>query len=277
MPNRVIKESIKRSADIDSLTWFDECLFYRLIVTVDDYGCFDARPVLLKSELFPLKENVTKKSVEESLQRLVSVGLVRLYTVDDKPYLYLPTWEKHQRQRNKQRKFPAPPEWSFKKESAQDDGQPSNACQSFDGQLTVNCQSNDGQETADCQPESESESEIYSCPEPGVPDEKIARKTRKKPEPLPHDHKAYKAARWLSRKISERMPERKEDDEEDLQRWARDIEKIHRLDGYAWELISDVLVYSQEDRFWQTNILSGNALRRSFEKLMAREMQKYHE
>ena len=110
MPNRVIKESIKRSPQIDSLTWFEEVVFYRLIVTADDYGCMDGRPILLKNELFPTRENVTRKSVEEAITKLVAVGLLFQYEVDGRPYLAFPTWEKHQRIRNKHRKFPAPPD-----------------------------------------------------------------------------------------------------------------------------------------------------------------------
>ena len=37
MPNRILKESICRSDTIDHLTWFEEVLFYRLIVSCDDY------------------------------------------------------------------------------------------------------------------------------------------------------------------------------------------------------------------------------------------------
>ena len=110
----------------------------------------------------------------------------------------------------------------------------------------------------------------YSCPEQSVQDEKKDKKKRKKSDPIPEDHKAYKAAKWLSKQIKKRMPERKDYTEDDLQRWARDIEKINRIDGYDWPIISDILVFSQEDKFWQTNILSGDALRRNFEKLMAR-------
>ena len=44
MPNRIIKESVCRSDSIDSLSWFEEVLFYRLIVVCDDYGRFDGRP-----------------------------------------------------------------------------------------------------------------------------------------------------------------------------------------------------------------------------------------
>lgn len=111
MPNRVIKESIKRSPQIDSLTWFEEVVFYRLLVTADDFGCMDARPLLLKSELFPIKEGVTKKAVEDAINRLASVGLLQKYEASGMPYVCFPKWELHQRIRTKHRKYPAPPEW----------------------------------------------------------------------------------------------------------------------------------------------------------------------
>ena len=147
MPNRVIKESIKRSPQIDSLTWFEEVVFYRMIVTADDHGCLDGRIILLKNELFPTKENITKKAIEDAVSKLVSVGLLCKYTVNGMPYLFFPTWEKHQRIRNKRRKFPEPPN---------------------DTMLTADC----GQVSADCPPESESKSESESnpkdsCAEPG--------------------------------------------------------------------------------------------------------------
>ena len=143
MPNRIIKETVKTSEKIDSLTWFEEVLYYRMLVTADDYGCLDGRTVLLKNELFPLKENVTKKSVEEAIAKLVKVGLLCRYTANDKPYLFFPTWEKHQRVRNKLRRFPDP----------------------YENGAEIICQSIDGQLTADCPPESESESESESIRE----------------------------------------------------------------------------------------------------------------
>ena len=36
MPNRIIRESICTSDSIDKLSWFEEVLFYRLIVNCDD-------------------------------------------------------------------------------------------------------------------------------------------------------------------------------------------------------------------------------------------------
>lgn len=107
MPNRILKESICTSASVDELSWFEESVFYRLIVNCDDYGRFDARTAILKARLFPLK-SITEKQVEQALNKLSTVGIVYLYTVDDKPFLQLATWENHQQIRAHKSKYPAP-------------------------------------------------------------------------------------------------------------------------------------------------------------------------
>lgn len=145
MPNRVIKESIKRSPQIDSLTWFEEVVFYRLIVTADDYGCIDGRSVLLKNELFPTKENITKKSIEDAISKLASVGLLCKYTVSGMPYLVLPTWERHQRIRNKHRKYPKPPENIYETCLSADCCQMSANCQSESNPNPIQSESNTAQ------------------------------------------------------------------------------------------------------------------------------------
>lgn len=108
MPNRIIKESIRTSDSINELNWFEECLFYRLIVSCDDFGRFDGRPAIIKGSCFPLKENVTVKTIKDALNKLATAGLVNLYMVDGKPYLSLPTWEQHQTIRAKKSKYPSP-------------------------------------------------------------------------------------------------------------------------------------------------------------------------
>lgn len=105
MPNRIIKESICRSDSIDSLSWFEEVLFYRLIVSCDDYGRFDGRPAIIKGSCFPLKD-VTNKDIKKALDKLSAVGLVRGYEVQGRPFLQLATWEQHQQVRAKKSKYP---------------------------------------------------------------------------------------------------------------------------------------------------------------------------
>ncbi|WP_462385209.1 hypothetical protein [Intestinibacillus massiliensis] len=107
MPNRILKESICTSDNLDGLNWFDEVFFYRLLVNCDDYGRMDARPAILRARLFPLK-TVTDRQVESALQSLRTAGIVCLYEVDGKPFLQLRTWEKHQTVRAKKSKYPPP-------------------------------------------------------------------------------------------------------------------------------------------------------------------------
>lgn len=108
MPNRILKESICTSESIDSLNWFEEVLFYRLIVNCDDFGRFDGRTAVIKSRLFPLKDGLTAKTVEAAVKKLVSAGLVSRYVVDGRPFLRLPTWNDHQNVRAKKSRYPSP-------------------------------------------------------------------------------------------------------------------------------------------------------------------------
>lgn len=110
MPNRILKESICSSDTIDGLSWFEEVLFYRLMVKCDDYGRFDGRPAIIKNLLFPLKENLTIKAVSAAINTLANAGLVALYEFEGKPFLYLPTWNEHQSIRAKKSKYPSPPD-----------------------------------------------------------------------------------------------------------------------------------------------------------------------
>ena len=112
MGNRIIKESICVSEQIDELSWFEEVFFYRLLVNCDDYGVMDARPKILKARLFPLKdaEDVSSQRCEAALAALIEKGLVRLYEVDGRPYLQVIKWGDHQRVRDSKHKYPAPEE-----------------------------------------------------------------------------------------------------------------------------------------------------------------------
>ena len=107
MPNRIIKESICTSDEIDRLTAEHEVFFYRLMVNVDDYGLLDARPKILASKCFPLKSIDTKK-IEAWLQALADVGLIQRYQVDGMPYLAITKWAQHQQIRAKRPKYPSP-------------------------------------------------------------------------------------------------------------------------------------------------------------------------
>ena len=107
MPNRILKESICTSEEIDKLSLFHEVFFYRLIVNCDDYGRMDARPRVIASRLFPLKD-VPPEDVVTALLALRDDGLIILYEHENKPYLQVKTWQHHQNVRNQKSKYPSP-------------------------------------------------------------------------------------------------------------------------------------------------------------------------
>lgn len=109
MPGRILKESICTSDNLDRLSAFQETFFYRLIVNCDDYGRMDARPAILKSKLYPLKD-LRAGQIEDALRALTSAELVTLYYVDGKPFVQMKTWNRHQTPRAKKSKYPDPPE-----------------------------------------------------------------------------------------------------------------------------------------------------------------------
>lgn len=108
MPNRVLKESICYNDKIAALSWFDEVVFYRLMVNCDDYGRLDARPDFLRSRCFCLQHRVTAAQLTAALERLEKADLVLLYRVSDKPYLLLTGWAEHQKVKQRRARFPGP-------------------------------------------------------------------------------------------------------------------------------------------------------------------------
>lgn len=109
MPNRLIKESICTSDNLNSLCSDVETFFYRLIVNCDDYGLMDARPAILRAKCFPLKLNkVTESDIRNWLNELVLKDLIFIYESDGKPYLKMTKWENHQQIRSKKSKYPTP-------------------------------------------------------------------------------------------------------------------------------------------------------------------------
>lgn len=109
MPNRLIKESICTSEDLNKLSAMAEILFYRLIVRADDYGAYYGNISIIKSNCFPLKsDEITCEQVQSWLNELKDAGLIDTYRAEDRDYIRFCKWKKHQQIRAKKRKFPEP-------------------------------------------------------------------------------------------------------------------------------------------------------------------------
>jgi len=106
MPTRYLKPGIRDSEAIDRLSPLAECLYYRLLVTVDDFGRYDARPSMIKSACYPVKESVTSAKCEALLKEIADCGLILVYQVDGKPYLQVRKWDNAPR--SKESKYPQP-------------------------------------------------------------------------------------------------------------------------------------------------------------------------
>lgn len=110
MPNRYIKETITTSETLAQVSAEAERLFWRLVVLADDYGRYDGRALTILGKGFTaMLATVKAKDIDRWLDELETAGLCRRYIVDNKPYLALSTWDKHQQKRAKTSKYPQPP------------------------------------------------------------------------------------------------------------------------------------------------------------------------
>lgn len=108
MPTRYLKPGVRDSEAIDSLSPLAENLFYRLLVTVDDFGRFDSRPAMIKASCFPIKETVSINKCKDLLEELVKCGLISVYQVNGKNALQMSKWDNVPRQ--KESKYPPMPD-----------------------------------------------------------------------------------------------------------------------------------------------------------------------
>ncbi|HVM20269.1 MAG TPA: hypothetical protein VM307_09945 [Egibacteraceae bacterium] len=108
---RSIRPEFWRSDDIAALSREDRLLFIGLWSYVDDNGVGLDDYRLVAADLFPLEEDQkeVRDYVREGLARLSRALLVVRYEVAGKAYLFIPTWDKHQRvDRPGQSRYPRP-------------------------------------------------------------------------------------------------------------------------------------------------------------------------
>lgn len=107
MPTRYLKPGIRDSDRIEAVLEPDaEILFYRLLIVVDDFGRTDARPLMVKSECFPIRMRVSADNCMQWLKMLDSARLIGLYEVNGKPYLQIAKWDNKPRAMTS--KYPEP-------------------------------------------------------------------------------------------------------------------------------------------------------------------------
>lgn len=78
------------------------------------------------------------------------------------------------------------------------------------------------------------------------------------------DSPPFKLSQHLALRIRENNPKAKEPD---LQKWARSIDLMMRIDNRGQDEIRAIIDWSQTDEFWKANILSTDKLREKFDTL----------
>lgn len=117
--------------------------------------------------------------------------------------------------------------------------------------------------------ENENENDIESEGET----EEVSTPAKKQKKQFPQESYAYMLAVYLANRISQRCPTVKPPGEKTLQRWADAFDKCNRIDGHDWDEIKYVLRFSQDDTFWQANILSGQKFREKYVQLLSKMQQ----
>lgn len=111
MPDRMIRDRARRSPTLQAQSDASERAWWRLTITADDYGRFDADAEVLLSDLFPRRPSGwTSRRMRAVLDEWTRTGLVHVYeNGDGRPYGHMVTWFEHQRRRESKPKFPEPP------------------------------------------------------------------------------------------------------------------------------------------------------------------------
>jgi hypothetical protein len=107
MPNRILRDWTD-SSPINKLLWQEEVLFTRLIMKADDFGNFYRNCSLVKSLLFPMKDDLRTSDIDRWLKNLEVAGLIQCYPAKGDLFLHIVNFG--QRLDRTSRKFPKEPD-----------------------------------------------------------------------------------------------------------------------------------------------------------------------
>ena len=92
----MIDKVIILSRKINAISEGAENLYYRIYVNTDDFGLFHADPEILKGQIYTLRKDITIEIIQNRLDELIEIELIRIYKDNDETYLEVVDFEKHQ-------------------------------------------------------------------------------------------------------------------------------------------------------------------------------------
>ena len=101
MPKRMIDGEIRKSASLARVSIQAGHVFVLLMTCADDQGRADGDVLVLRSELFPRRRDVTDDQVAGWIDELVVEGCIHRYRIGGEEFVHFPAWENYQRLRSK--------------------------------------------------------------------------------------------------------------------------------------------------------------------------------
>jgi len=266
MPNRIIKESIRTSYEINALSEQAEVTFYRLLTFADDYGRFPSDPRVLQASLFPLRPDIRSKDFTRWVAELVSADLIQLYISEDgKPFGFFVKWDKHQNKRAKSSKYPDPVGQTYP---------------SIENQMTA---------IEDKKKHVIADDIICKQMQSDVPvlDTRtrisiLDTRTRETSEKFSDGDPAYELSKYLLGRVIEHQPTHQfAKKPPNLQTWSEEADRMHRIDQRDWREAANVLKWVFDhsipdgDFDWRDNVQSPAKLRKHYDRL-ASQIKKAH-
>ncbi|MGX6402801.1 hypothetical protein [Dermabacter hominis] len=247
---RSIKPEFWRSPDVSSLSIEDRLLYIGLWSYVDDNGVGQDRESVICADLFAddlsRDPRETLARITRGLASLADNGRIVRYTVENRDYLYVTNWDKHQRiDRPNKPRYPLPT--SENAEVRDTLATPSRVSRDTLATGTEE-QRNRGTEERGTKKPSVSSSEVANAPS--------------RPEV---EHLCTLLADLVEANGAKRPTVTK--------KWRDAARLMIDRDGHTVEQIEWLILWAQRDEFWRANILSMPKFREKFDQLKLKAMR----
>ena len=212
-------------------------LFEGLWCLADREGRLEDRPMRIKAEVFPYRENL---DVHRYLTELERFGFVRRYKVGDLALIEVLNFKKHQSPHHTEKTgdLPAPVNSPLSNGEYPPDSL-------IPDSLIPDSKENPSSEQKACS-------------------DQVAASTQRKGTPPSQD--ACNLAALLKSEILRNKPDYRITPAQ-TRKWELTADRMLRIDGRTSEQIAELIRWVQRDEFWMANVLSMDTLREKFDQL----------
>lgn len=242
----------------------------------DEWGRLHGDPNVLKGAVFPYDDDLSVEVIGRMLDRLVTVGVVQRYVVDDDPYLFLPNLDRHQRLEpgKTPSKLPAPSAGSAPEEVGSEPGAEQSAPQDAEevappagSSEKIPEQSESGVDESALLLSSYSlSSSIVSSSSSEIPP------TEQTPSDDPDDRPDIEA---LCARLRDRIVENGNREPVVTKKWRTEARLLLDKDGVELTKALALIDWCQRDSFWNSNVMSMPKFREKYDQLRSKALAEH--